>query len=147
MWAAVRLLFRRVLWLTIDYGYRPLWALWWIAGFVVAGTIIFYLFYRARLIIPTDHEAYQAFSETGTLPPDYQPFNSFVYSLETFVPLIVLHQASYWLPKPETKSRGHRTGSGHSGRVLRWYLWLHILLGWVFTSMLVAGLTGLIRSG
>jgi hypothetical protein len=57
MWAAVRLLARRVLWLTIDYGYRPLWALWWIAGFVVAGTIIFYLFYRARLIIPTDHEA------------------------------------------------------------------------------------------
>jgi hypothetical protein len=30
--------------------------------------------------------------------------------------------------------------------VLRWYFWLHIVLGWVFTSLWVAGFTGLIRS-
>jgi len=31
------------------------------------------------------------------------------------------------------------------GRVLRWYLWLHILLGWFFSSMFIAGITGLVR--
>jgi hypothetical protein len=149
--AEVRLLVRGILWLTIDYGYRPLRALWWIVGFVAVGTFTFYCGYQAQLIIPTDHEAYQTFTKTGTPPPDYQPFNSFVYSLETFVPLIVLHQASYWLPQPsywlpQPDNKSH-SNAIYSGRALRWYLWLHILLGWVFTSMLFAGLTGLIRNG
>ena len=33
------------------------------------------------------------------------------------------------------------TGSG-----LRWYLWLHIIAGWILTTLLVAGLTGLLKT-
>ena len=57
-------------------------------------------------------------------------FNAFVYSLDTFVPLVDLHQAKYRLP----------TGPG-----LRLYLWIHISSGWVLTTLLVVGLTGLVR--
>ena len=32
-----------------------------------------------------------------------------------------------------------------AGRLLRWYLWFHILAGWVLTPLLFAGLSGLIR--
>ena len=142
--AFIRLLVREALWLTIDYGYQPLRTLWWIAAFVAIGTYTFHWGYRMGLVIPTDQEAYGIFQDTHVPPAGYQPFNSFVYSLETFVPLIELHQAGYWLPYPQN-SQQHNTK--RSGTVLRWYLWLHILLGWLFTSILVAGLAGLIRNG
>jgi len=135
---------RETLKLTIDYGYQPLRALWWIAAFVALGTYIFHWGYRMGLVIPSDHEAYETFKDHHNPPAGYQPFNSFVYSLENFVPLIELHQAGYWLPYPENSLQQN---TKRSGRVLRWYLWLHILIGWIFTSILVAGLAGLIRTG
>ena len=57
-------------------------------------------------------------------------FNTFVYSLDSFIPLIDLHQAKYRLP---------------TGCSLRVYHWLHIGFGWLLTTLLVVGLTGLVR--
>ena len=142
--AVLRKVVRGTLWLTIDYGYQPLRALWWIAAFVALGTYTFRRGYRMGLVIPSDHEAYETFKDNHNPPAGYQPFNSFVYSLENFVPLIELHQAGYWLPYPETSQQQN---TKRSGRMLRWYLWVHILIGWIFTSILVAGLAGLIRNG
>ncbi len=142
--AFIRKVVRGTLWLTIDYGYQPLRALWWIAAFVALGTYTFRQGYRMGLVIPSDHEAYETFKDNHNPPAGYQPFNSFVYSLENFVPLIELHQAGYWLPYPDNSQQQN---TKHSGRMLRWYLWLHILIGWIFTSILVAGLAGLIRNG
>jgi hypothetical protein len=31
------------------------------------------------------------------------------------------------------------------GKLLGWYLWFHILAGWVLTPLMFAGLSGLIR--
>jgi hypothetical protein len=138
------LLSRRLLASTVDYGYKPLLALVWITGFVMLGTGLFYWGHVAGIIIPTDHGAYEAYSKTGQVPPDYQRFNSFVYALETFVPLIELHQASYWLPNPKPNDINRLY---NPGRYLRWYLWIHILLGWLFTTMLVAGVAGIVRTG
>jgi len=142
--AVLRKVVRGTLWLTIDYGYQPLRALWWIAAFVALGTYTFRRGYRMGLVIPSDHEAYETFKDNHNPPAGYQPFNSFVYSLENFVPLIELHQAGYWLPYPENSQQQN---TKRSGRMLRWYLWLHILIGWIFTSILVAGMAGLIRNG
>ena len=36
---------------------------------------------------------------------------------------------------------------GPCGRFLRVYLWVHIALGWLLTTLFVAGLTPLVRSG
>jgi len=30
-------------------------------------------------------------------------------------------------------------------RLLRWYLWFHILAGWTLTPLLLAGLSGLVH--
>ena len=139
---------------TIGYGYRPLRALWWILIFVMVGTALFGWGYRARLITPTEESAYESFCATGTPPPHYPPFSSFVYSLENFLPVVDLHQETYWRPNPcHRRASDKPTIAAESlretlpARMLRWYLWLHILAGWTITPLLFAGLAGLLRSG
>jgi hypothetical protein len=117
-----------VLYETIRYGYNTWQALWFIGGFVIFGTCLFFFGSKFGAITQTDKEGTEHF----------RPFNSLIYSLETFLPLVDLQQAKHWAPKSE--------GSAF-GRCLRWYLWIHILMGWFFTSMLIAGITGLVQKG
>jgi hypothetical protein len=75
-----------------------------------------------------------------------------IYSLENFLPVVELHQGDYWRPNPlHTPAHGkRRIRFGNEmipARLLRWYLWLHILAGWTITPLLFAGLAGLLRSG
>jgi hypothetical protein len=145
---------RMALRLTIAYGYRPLRALWWILLFVMVGTALFEWGYRARLITPTEESAYESFCATGEPPPHYPPFSSFVYSLENFLPVVDLHQETYWRPNPRHRRANDKPATAAESlretlpaRILRWYLWLHILAGWTITPLLFAGLAGLLRSG
>ncbi len=137
---------------TIGYGFRPLRALWWIGGFVVFGAILFGWGYHSQLITPTEEAAYAEFVKTGEAPPHYPVFNPFVYSLENFLPVVVLYQDSYWRPNPRHAIGGtlqrSRTIFGVNelpSRMLRAYLWIHILAGWLITPLLFAGLSGLVR--
>jgi hypothetical protein len=137
---------------TIGFGYQPLRALWWIAGFVGLGTILFGWGYRMRIITPTEEGAYREFVASGEAPPHYPMFNPIVYSLENFLPVVELHQDKYWRPNPRHSVRGRTKREGEPGdassipsRLLRWYLWLHILAGWTITPLLFAGLSGLVR--
>ncbi len=144
-------LWHEALRVTIGYGYRPLRALWWILGFVMLGTLLFRWGYEARLITPTEENAYRAFVGSGAPPRHYPPFSSFVYSLENFLPVVDLHQGAYWRPNPyhhpaNPNRRLTWAGETISARVLRWYLWIHILAGWTITPLLFAGLAGLLRS-
>ena len=100
----------------IGYGYKPWYALWWMTAFLVLGTVLF------------DY-AYQSYGLQEMT--DRRPvFNSAVYSIDTFVPLIDLNQAEHWLPR---------------GRYLRLYHWIHILLGWVLSTLLAVGLAGTLK--
>jgi len=144
-------LWRQALRVTIGYGYRPLRALWWILGFVLLGALLFRRGYREGLITPTEEGAYHAFIGGGAPPPHYPPFSSFVYSLENFLPVVDLHQGTYWRPNPYHRpSNRVRTvkwvDNTLSARLLRCYLWIHILAGWVITPLLFAGLAGLLRN-
>jgi hypothetical protein len=64
--------------------------------------------------------------------PDFQPF---VYSLDVFLPIVDLHQKEYWIPF---------TQSGCSYFYII-YLWIHICLGWLLTTLAIAGLTGIVK--
>ncbi|MBV8771224.1 MAG: hypothetical protein JO166_02670 [Deltaproteobacteria bacterium] len=136
---------------TIGYGYRPLRALWWILGFVLLGALLFRWGYRAGLITPTEESAYHAFLASRVPPRHYPPFSSFVYSLENFLPVVDLHQGAYWRPNPHHRPN-HRTREYKwvedtiLARLLRCYLWIHILAGWTITPLLFAGLAGLLRN-
>ena len=153
-------MWRFILRVTIDYGYRPLRALWWILLFVVVGACFFGWGYHARLITPTEESAYAIFARTGDPPLHYPSFSPFIYSLENFLPVVDLHQGIYWRPNPlharsggkantEESSAGGDVISARRARsatLLRWYLWMHILAGWTITPLLFAGLAGLLRN-
>ncbi len=169
---------------TIAYGYKPWLALWWALGLVVFGYLSFSLGYQAGVIAPTDKDAFAEFRQ-GRLPVGYQPFNGFVYALDTFLPIINLGIKDRWMPDPnltpgavppgvasksdsslETKPL-METWLGNflvtrfpslvnspaffnrwffkSGRGLRLYYWVHLLLGWVLVTLFAAGFTGIIR--
>ena len=134
----------RILRATVGYGYTPLRALWYIAFFVILGSILFGWGYNAHVVTPLE-----------TKPPIWHvhPFNPFIYSLENFLPLVDLHMAKHWMPNPNAWpialvspfSEVPIPSPPWLGRFLRCYLWAHILLGWFFTSMFIAGITGLVR--
>jgi len=134
---------------TIGYGYRPFLALIPIVFFVLLGTTLFWSGYQRGVLTPVDKDAAEYFEKVRQIksnpqlivaspPAGYQPFNAFFYSLESFLPLVKLHQEDYWLPNAALK---RKWGTG-----LRYYLWIHILAGWFFSAMLVAGVTGLVHS-
>lgn len=142
-----------VLKLTIGYGYKPLRALWWMVVFVVLGSLLFGSGYQAGVVTPTHESAYQRFVDAGRPPAYYPPFNSLVYSLENFLPLVDLHQGTHWRPNPQRHMNNPQRAFGHAfdlgsaaGTLLLWYLWLHIIAGWVLTPLFVAGLSGLVRT-
>ncbi len=134
---------------TIGYGFIPLRALWWITGFVALGTVLFQWGYTMRLVSPTEEAAYQSFMKSGTTPAHYPRFNAFVYSLENFLPVVDLHQGEYWRPNPYHGAHlnPELKKCPRGGVLLRWYLWVHILAGWILTPLLAAGLSGLIHVG
>jgi hypothetical protein len=137
---------------TIGYGYLPMRALWWIAAFVLYGTLLFHWAYGKGVMTPTESDAFESFSKTGKPPEHYPHFNSFVYSLENFLPVVDLHLGSHWRPNARHQvMKDPATGEWSSeqatfaGSLVRWYLWFHIVAGWVLTPLLFAGLSGLIR--
>ena len=102
---------------SIRYGYEPWRLIGFMIGMILVGWGVF---------------SFADMKYTADFAPQ---FNSFIYSLEVFLPVVDLHQERYYLP----------SGSSQYGAWIRTYFWLHIVLGWVSTTLLVAALTGLIR--
>jgi len=158
---------------TIGYGYRPWRALRISVAVVALGTAIFWIGHNRKIIVETkvvEHVS-AAGEETTVTPkvhPDYPEFNALVYSLDMFVPLVDLRQAAYWLPsakpsddtsadtseepgaEPSTEPGGENDDSEESKvplsvKLLRFYTLIHIILGWILTTLLFVGLSGLVR--
>lgn len=140
----------------IGYGYSPLNVLWGIAAFIVLGWSLFKTGYKHGLITPIDESAYAKITGSDGISradvrqlSDISPkLNYFMYSVDTFVPLIDLYQVKYWQPNA---GHGHKIFkikgfSMHTGGLLRIYFWIHLITGWVLTMLLVAGLSGLVRT-
>ena len=78
--------------------------------------------------------AFKATAAGKSIPKNYPRFNSFIYSIDLFVPFINFHQQNYWLPDADRPY----------GKFCWWYLRFHILMGWTFSTLAVVGLTGLV---
>ena len=120
----------------IDYGYHPWHALIISFMIIAIGRFIFFHAYRSGSVVPDSDKAWEGVSGWTHASPrrlknEYPKFSAFAYSLETFVPLVKLGVGDKWIIP---------------GGLVRWYLWIHILLGWVFTTLWVGGFTGLIKS-
>jgi len=123
---------------TVGHGYRPEWALVWILAFIALGAFLFDLGYRKGVMAPasTDvlvQEMYQKYRE---IPKDYPTFSAWAYSIDAFVPFLDLVLEHYWIPNAD---------AGWWGALLRIYLWIHIGVGWILSSLFLTGVTGIIR--
>jgi len=118
----------------IGYGYRS-WAVCWLMVlFILSGWLLFSIGHCEEQIVP--------------LAEKCPEFSGFAYSCDTFFPIVNLYQARYYTPSPNC---GPEIMPGtviewRTGNVLRFYLWLHIAMGWILTTLLVVGLTGLVRT-
>jgi sRNA-binding regulator protein Hfq len=136
----------------IGYGYSP-WRAFFISLAVIGiGWWLFRRGYRRGLVTPSGDVEY-TITPWGAEPTskDHPKFNPGIYSVEAFVPLIKLGLGDYWAPNA---NRGRVLNfkvanlriSAATGSLLRYYLWLHIILGWVLTTLWVGGITGLVKT-
>jgi sRNA-binding regulator protein Hfq len=132
----------------IAHGYKPHQALWLAFVWIFIGVFIFSFGYSSKLFSPSKVAPYAPItsSRMSGVADDYPTFNAFVYSLDAFIPIVNLHQQNYWLPDANKgKSITILWIKTRWGSLLRYYLWLHISLGWILTSLWVAGFTGLVK--
>ena len=116
---------------TIGYGHKPERAIAYVAGMLILGAWFFGVGYKKNLMVATQDNSEQV-----------AQFNQLIFSLDAFIPLVNLHQEPYWLPSPNC---GNPFLGIKSGAWLRFYLWFHIAAGWVLTTLLVVGLTGMVK--
>ncbi len=116
------------------------------------GTGLFGAGYAAGTMAPTEKDAYREFKASSKLPPHYEHFNPFIYSLENSFPLIRLGQVDHWQASLDLQWQNtpqpwmpRSLSPLMSPWALRRFRWLQICLGWFFTTMGVAAVTGVIR--
>lgn len=119
----------------IGYGYKPLDALWWIGAFILIGFLIFKVGHKAGVIVQTEKK-------------EYEKFNALVYSIEMFVPVLDLYMKKYWIADANKSGtlKLKKLSLTIKGKYIRGYMWIHIGLGWLLTTLLIVGLTGLVKT-
>lgn len=142
----------------IGYGYEPWRAFAGSVALVLFGTFLFQVGAEHGLMSPAKESAYvkkngaliivdTQVNEERKLSEEYPPFNEFVYSLESFTPLLKLDQSANWTPNSNRDA--FQIGPYTfplSGGFLRYYLYFHIVMGWLLTSLWVGAVTGLVKS-
>ena len=100
---------------TVGYGYRTWLAGIWLASFAGLGTWVFSSAYPAHMTALSTH------------PPT---FHAAAYALDLLLPVIGLGQKSAWQPQ---------------GSAMLYWSWALTAAGWVLTTAVVAGLTGILK--
>ena len=116
------ILWNHFLGLTMGHGYQVWRAPLFLLALVVLGAFIFQSAYNQGGMVETKPLA------------EVPRFDPLVYSLDAGLPVVNLHQEDFWLPKGES-----------AGRNVQIYLWVHILMGWMLTTLTVVGISGLVK--
>jgi len=128
---------RHLVLLPVGYGYRPGRALWSLLALIAFGTLVFSgpVGGGAMLPVKLGEAQVAAYPTCAALPSGYPRFQPLVYAIDTALPIIDFHQEAWWMPD-EADVRGFWT---------QVYLWLHIALGWLLTTLGIAAVTGIIK--
>ncbi len=125
---------------SIGYGYYPGRAIWLIILLSLLGWIVYATSYHAGTMVPSDKDAYNEFRGPKTerqVPPHYPGFSAPVYSLENSLPLVKMGQTDKWQPDPAP--------DGWRPILVRWFLRMQILLGWLLATFFVAAVSGIVH--
>lgn len=122
----------------VGYGYSPWRILLCALFFISLGSRVFFIGYERGFMQPSDSRIYMniKFEQTRIPPETYPKFSAVMYSIDAFVPFLNLYQKAYWLPD---------ASRGSDAQWVRDYLWLHIAAGWFFSTILVAGISRVLR--
>lgn len=153
-----RAVWDRIMAYTVRYGRQPLWAFVWLIGVWLLGAMVFAQANALGAMMPNHphfqlspawidcHDgprrhaaAYPHQQACFTAQPEalsYTSFSSLAYSADTLFPLVSLEIQDYWIPDNRTPW----------GAFARFYLWVHIAVGWGLSLLAVAGFSGLIKS-
>jgi hypothetical protein len=123
----------------VGYGYYAWRAVWGLVILAFFGMGLFWFGYRHGGVIPTEKDAAATFLSAHQPPPSYEHFHALAYSAENTFPLVKLGQTDRWAPNPNQRSLSSWGG------VLRWFQWAQIVLGWIFATFFVAGVSGAVR--
>ena len=123
---------------TIQYGYQTWRAVGGIAFlYIVIFLLFWYAQHRGGLMAPVQSTAGLPATPDAAHCTSYYPcYSPAGYAIDTVIPLVNVHQASYWGPN----------ASAPSGWLWVYASWAGIVLGWAFATLAVAGYTGLVRS-
>ncbi len=140
---ALKLLYRRwrqILRFTTGYGEKLHYAVFWLVGLLILGSLLFTYFTPDMMpskerfyLADGDGEAYDLYKKTGQLPAEYPKFSPIFYSLDVMIPIVDIAQESHWRPRNKTWNWP------------RYYNRFHLLMGWFLSTLAIAGLTGLLQ--
>jgi hypothetical protein len=97
---------------TIQYGYRPMFAMIWAAIVVGVGWLFVQIGKCKHVLRYTGNGRFETHGDQR-----YEDSNSFLYSLNVFLPIVDLRQEKNWWPEVGTRY----------GRWLRMFLWVEII--------------------
>ena len=117
----------------IGYGYKPVNAVWLLLALWFIGAFLCSQSYQARMMVPADKDVYVMFKAGKAPPAYYSQFQPVVLSLENTFPVIKLGQVERW--------------QADSQSAIRWFIWVQILLGWLFATLFVAAVSGIVQHG
>ena len=121
----------------IGFGYEPHRAGLLAIGLVAVGALVFGYAHR---------KGYMVLAKPQDKPGPRQ-FSALMYAVDVTLPIINFRQAGHWVLNAKDMRRWRLFGwPVRVVLVLRAYVWLSIALGWLFTTLLVAGLSGLLRT-
>jgi hypothetical protein len=129
---------------SIGYGYKPQLAIRYGILLLIAGWLVVSLARQAGVMTFVKEEPES--TANSAYQEDLSPLT---YSLDTLVPVVNLHQREDWWPDDRVVGYLHVPVLNWKlpcpGWLVRVYLWLHILMGWVIAALVGAGLTGIVR--
>ncbi|WP_153769832.1 hypothetical protein [Labrenzia sp. CE80] len=136
------------------YGYKPWLSLYWMAALLFLITFVAWetwgqgdfapnsdvILTSSEWVVRADDENLsnpaKAWAEKQKPGQDYETFNPFFYAADVVIPIIDIGQTDAWGPS---------TNRGDWGRRLFYLQKCAIVLGWIFTAIFAAAVTGMIR--
>lgn len=123
---------------TIQYGYQTWRAVVALTGVYIIAVVVFWAAqHYGNLIVPVmETSAGKTPSPATQCTSVYPCFYPAGYAIDTVIPIINVHQATYWGP----------SGRAPWGHALTVFTWACTALGWALATLTVAGYTGLVRN-
>ena len=127
---------------TVGHGYKPWLVAFWLAGFIIGGAQVFRYAKQSGVMMRSQSWVYQdgwyGERRAASRPEPYPPFDPYLFSVDTLVPFVNLHQQAFWWPNA-------RRPRDTAYIACETYLVAHELIGWTLFALLFAALGGFLR--